>query len=175
MLTVYFALRIDWYTNKGQISSIANKRIYVSLRSAAQRDIIGSVHELIFNNQSTTQRDRTVRGGKIGPARWASPVHPELGPGWAINYWPEKNRAKFGPTRPGPLKFFLPSKGYLARPTRFLGRAGLLKFWLEKTRPILAQPGFSPAWPGPPDCQLYELCYKTNVYIPACSLVGPCQ
>ena len=26
----------------------------------------------------------TFRGGKIGPARWASQVHPELGPGWAI-------------------------------------------------------------------------------------------
>ena len=32
MLTVYFTLRIDWYTNKGQISSTANKRIDVSLR-----------------------------------------------------------------------------------------------------------------------------------------------
>ena len=36
MLTVYFALRIDWYTNKGQISSTANKRIDVSFRSATQ-------------------------------------------------------------------------------------------------------------------------------------------
>ena len=58
LFTVYFALRIDWYTSKGQISSTANKRIDVSLRSAAQRDNIGSVHELIFNNQSTAQRDR---------------------------------------------------------------------------------------------------------------------
>ena len=48
MLTVYFALRIDWYTNEGQISNSANKRIDVSLRSAAQRDSIGGVHELIF-------------------------------------------------------------------------------------------------------------------------------
>ena len=31
MLTVYFALRIYWYTNKGQISSTANKGIDVSL------------------------------------------------------------------------------------------------------------------------------------------------
>ena len=38
MLTVYFALRLDWYTNKGQISSTANKHIDMSLRSAAQRD-----------------------------------------------------------------------------------------------------------------------------------------
>ena len=50
MLTVKFELRIDWYTNKGQISSTANKRNDVSLRSVAQRDSIGSAHELIFNN-----------------------------------------------------------------------------------------------------------------------------
>ena len=60
MLTVKFELRIDWYTNKGQISSTANEHNDVSLRSVAQRDIIDSVHELIFNNQSAAQRDRTV-------------------------------------------------------------------------------------------------------------------
>ena len=50
MLTVKFELRIDWYTNKGQISSTANELNDVSLRSVAQRDSIDSVHELIFNN-----------------------------------------------------------------------------------------------------------------------------
>ena len=60
MLTVYFALRIDWYTNKCQISSIANKCIDVPLQLAAQRDSIGSVHELKFNNQSATLRDQIV-------------------------------------------------------------------------------------------------------------------
>ena len=60
MLIVKFELRIYWYTNKGQISSTANERNYVSLRSVAQRDNIGRVQELIFNNQSTAQRDRTV-------------------------------------------------------------------------------------------------------------------
>ena len=60
MLTVKFELRIDWYTNKGQIINIANERNEVSLRSVAQIDNIGSVHELIFNNQSATQRDRTM-------------------------------------------------------------------------------------------------------------------
>ena len=60
MLTVKFELRIDWYINKGQISSIANGRTYVSLQSVAQRDSIGSVHELIFNNQSAVQRNRIV-------------------------------------------------------------------------------------------------------------------
>ena len=34
MLTVYFTLRIDWYTNRGQNSSIAKDCIDVSLRSA---------------------------------------------------------------------------------------------------------------------------------------------
>ena len=60
MLIVKFELRIDWYTNKGQISSTTNERNNVSLRFVAQRDTIGSVHELIFNNQSTAQWDRTV-------------------------------------------------------------------------------------------------------------------
>ena len=60
MLTVKFELRIDWYTNKGQISSTANERNDVSLRSVAQRDSINSVHELIFNNQLATQWDRIV-------------------------------------------------------------------------------------------------------------------
>ena len=44
MLTVYFALRIDWYTNRGQNSSTVNDCIDVSLQSAAQQDVIGSVH-----------------------------------------------------------------------------------------------------------------------------------
>ena len=44
MLTVYFALRIDWYINRGQNSNTANDCIDVSLRSAAQQDCIGSVH-----------------------------------------------------------------------------------------------------------------------------------
>ena len=44
MLTVYFVLKIDWYTNRGQNSSTANNCIVVSLRSVAQRDRIGSVH-----------------------------------------------------------------------------------------------------------------------------------
>ena len=60
MLTVKFELRIDWYTNKGQISSTANERNDVSLRSVAQWDNIGSVHECIFNNQLAAQRGRTV-------------------------------------------------------------------------------------------------------------------
>ena len=60
MLTVKFELRINWYTNKGQISSTANERNDVSLRSVAQWDGIDSVHELIFNNQPAAQRDRIV-------------------------------------------------------------------------------------------------------------------
>ena len=60
MLTVKFELRIDWYTNKGQISSTVNERNDVLLKSVVQRNSIGSVHELIFNNQLAAQRDRTV-------------------------------------------------------------------------------------------------------------------
>ena len=60
MLYVIFELRIDWYTNKGQTSSTVNERNIVSLRSIAQRDNIGSVHKLIFNNQLEAQWDRTM-------------------------------------------------------------------------------------------------------------------
>ena len=60
ILTVKFELRIDWYINKGQISSTANERNAVSLGSEGQWDNIDSVHELIFNNQSRAQRDRTI-------------------------------------------------------------------------------------------------------------------
>ena len=60
MLTVKFELRINWYTNKSQISSTANERNNVSLRSIAQQNSIDSVHESIFNKQSATQRDRIV-------------------------------------------------------------------------------------------------------------------
>ena len=52
MLTVKFELRLDWFTNKDQISSTTNKQNDVSLQSVAQRDSISSVHELIFINQS---------------------------------------------------------------------------------------------------------------------------
>ena len=40
MLTVKFELRIDWYTNKSQISSTTNEHNDVSLRSVAQWDRI---------------------------------------------------------------------------------------------------------------------------------------
>ena len=60
MLSVIFELRIDWYINKGQTSNTMDERNVVSLKFVAQRDSIGSVHKMIFNNQSVAQRDRTV-------------------------------------------------------------------------------------------------------------------
>ena len=60
MLSVIFELRIYWYTNKGQTSSTGNERNVVSLRSVAQRNSVGSVHKMIFKNQSVAQWDRTV-------------------------------------------------------------------------------------------------------------------
>ena len=59
-LEFFRVLQIDWYTNKGQSNSAVNERNVVSLRFVAQRDSIGSVHKIIFNNQSVAQRDRTV-------------------------------------------------------------------------------------------------------------------
>ena len=60
MLSVIFELRIDKYTNKGHTSSTVNERNIVSLRSIAYRDSIGSVHKMIFYNQSSAERDCTV-------------------------------------------------------------------------------------------------------------------
>ena len=45
-----------------------------------------------------------VRGGKIGPIRWVSPIRPKLGPGWTIKLLARKKRAKFGPVRYGPAR-----------------------------------------------------------------------
>ena len=56
------------------------------------------------------------RGGKIGPTRWASPVSPKLGPGWAIKLLARKKSSQIwpgpvwpspvwpGPARPGPAR-----------------------------------------------------------------------
>ena len=48
-----------------------------------------------------------TRGGKIGPVRWASPVRPKLGPGWAIKFLARK---KSGQIWPGPTDFFFALK-----------------------------------------------------------------
>ena len=102
------------------------------------------------------------RGGKIGPIWRASPVHPELGSGWVIKLLVIIKSGQIwsgpiwsGPVWPDPAEFFLPSKGYLARPARFLRRAGLLKFWPKKSDPIwpgpvLAQPTVGPTQPARP-------------------------
>ena len=108
----------------------------------------------IHSRAEIIKESKSGGGGKIGPTRWASPVHPELGPGWAIKLlalkkscqiWPDP--IWLGPVWPDPShpNLFLPSKGYLAQPARFLRRVGLLKFWPEKSGPILARPGFGPA------------------------------
>ena len=45
------------------------------------------------------------RDGKIGPARWASPVHPKLGSGWAIKFLARKKPGQIwpGPVWPSPV------------------------------------------------------------------------
>ena len=94
------------------------------------------------------------KGGKIGPARWASPVRPKLGPGWAIKFWPEK----IGPNlaRPGRIFFFALKR--LFGPTGPVFRTG----WAVKILARKNRANFDPArfWPGPtrpdpPDCHLY--------------------
>ena len=51
------------------------------------------------------------RSGKIGPSRWASPVRPKLGPGWAIKLLAGKKSSQIWPRPvwpslvwPGPVR-----------------------------------------------------------------------
>ena len=69
------------------------------LHSLIKRDVFG----LVVQTPAS-------RGGKIGPAGWASPVRPKLGPGWAIKFLA---RNKPGQIWPGPV---WPGS---ARPSRF--------------------------------------------------------
>ena len=70
------------------------------------------------------------RDGKIGPAQWASPVHLELGPGWAIKLLAGKKSGQIWPSSiwPGPVwpdlpEFFFTFKR-LFGPTSPVFRAG---------------------------------------------------
>ena len=107
-----------------------------------------------------------LRGGKIGPARWASPVRPKLGPGWAIKFLARKKPGQIwpgpvwpspvwpGPARPARIFFALKC---LFGPTGPVFKAGwAVKILARKNRanfgPARFWPG--PAQPGPPDCHL---------------------
>ena len=96
------------------------------------------------------------RGGKIGPARWASPVRPKLGPGWAIKFLAQKKPGQIwpgpvwpspvwpGPARPARIFFALK---ILFGPTGPVFRAG----WAVKILARKNRANFGPAhcWPGP--------------------------
>ena len=64
-----------------------------------------------------------IRGGNIGPTRWASPTRLKLGSDWAIKLLAKKNWAKFGPARPGQPEFFFALK-ILFGPTGPVFRVG---------------------------------------------------
>ena len=109
-----------------------------------------------------------TRGSKIGPTRWVSSVHPELGWVGPLNYWPEKNRAKFGPAQYGPARYgpTLPNTfKRLFGSTSPVFRAGwAAKILARKIRANFGNARFGPAhcWPGParpdpPDCHLWVL------------------
>ena len=80
------------------------------------------------------------RGGKIGPARWASSVCPKLGPGWAIKLLARK---KPGQIWPGPV---WPSPVWPSRPGPVFRAGWAVKILARKNRA-----NFGPArfWPGP--------------------------
>ena len=92
-----------------------------------------------------------IRGGKIGPARWASPVHPELGQGWAIKLLTQKKPGQIwsgnGMAQPGPARpnFFAFKR--LFGPTSPIFRTG----WDTKILARNIRANFGPArfWPSP--------------------------
>ena len=98
----------------------------------------------------------TTRGGKIGPARWASPVRPKLGPGWAIKFLARKKSGQIwpgpvwpSPVWPGPAR---PARIFFALRRQFdqtgpVFRAGwAVKIVARKNR---ANFGLARFWPGP--------------------------
>ena len=95
------------------------------------------------------------RGGKIGQTRWASPVRPKLGPGWAIKLLARKKSGQIwpGPVWPGPPEFFFALK-ILFGPIGPIFRAG----WAVKMLTRKNRANFGPVrfWPAPPDCHLYS-------------------
>ena len=135
----------------------------------------------------------SIRGVKIGPTRWASPVHSELRPGWAIKLLARK---KLGQIWPCPIWPSLVCP-YSARPVRIffvfkrlfgpaspVFRAGWVakilvrKIWANFGPknpgqfwpcPVLAQPTVDPAQPDPanPDCQLYPQLVLVRVSPPS--------
>ena len=109
------------------------------------------------------------RGGKIGPTRWASPVHPELGPSWAIKLLARKKSGQIWPYPiwPGPV-WFDPARPVrifftfkrLFGPTSPVFMAGwAIKILVRKNRanfgPTLFWPSPLLARSGQSDCQLY--------------------
>ena len=87
-----------------------------------------------------------VRGGKIGPARWASPVRPKLGPGWAIKLLARKKLGQIWPCPARPARIFFALK-ILFGQTGPVFRAGwAIKILARKNRANFGPPRF---WPGP--------------------------
>ena len=96
------------------------------------------------------------RGGKICSTRCASPIHPELGPGWAIKLLARKKSGQIWPVPiwPGPVWFdpTQPARIFFAfkrqfGPTSSFFRAG----WATKilARKNRANFGSTRFWPSP--------------------------
>ena len=114
-------------------------------------------------NQSTQQASN--RGGKIGFARWTSPIRPKLGPGWAIKFLARKKSGQIwpglvwpSPVWPGParLNFFFALKRLFDLTGPIFRANWAVKILARKNR---ANFGLARVWPGstrpgPPDCHL---------------------
>ena len=56
---------------------------------------LATIQATTRSREATTRSE--ARGGKIGPTRWASPVRPKLGPGWAIKLLARKKSGQIWP------------------------------------------------------------------------------
>ena len=107
-----------------------------------------------------------IRGGKIGPTRWASPVRPKLGPGRAIKLlarkksgqiWPGPvwpGPARYGPARPSMARYgpTLPVRIFFALKRLFVPTVPVFREgWAVKILARKNRANFGPArfWPGP--------------------------
>ena len=109
--------------------------------------------KLVFFGWEDRRRGDLIRGGKIDPTRWASPVRPKLGLGWAIKLLARK---KLGQIWPGQPNFIFTLKRLFASTGPVFRSGWAVKILTRKNMdnfdPTRFWPG--PARSGPPDCHL---------------------
>ena len=102
---------------------------------------------MLVNNASTK-----VRGGKIGPIRWASSTLPKLGSSWAIKLLARKKSGQIwldpvwpSPIWSGPPEFFFALKRLFGRTDPIFRAGWTVKILAQKNRTNFDTARF---WPG---------------------------